>query len=630
MAQADKTALNEAIATAEALGIDSATQDLEDKAVVDALAEANAVTANPNATQAMVDSAKDKLNLALETKAKIDAADANASARARLEEAIANAKTKLADGTDWTPKTIDALQAQIEAGEKILADSAAETTALNDQAYAIVAATNELLAQADKTELQISVTKAQDMKLDSATQDPEDKAVVEALKAAEDIINNPDATQLEVDNAKAKLDIAMRAKLAADAGDANDKARARLEEAIAEAETKIASGVWTPKTLDVLQKELADAKQLLLASPKATTDALNSKTTTVTTATVELLAQANKKALEDLIKQAESLEIDPKTNSPEDKAVLEALQEAQEVSANANATQLEVDNAQAKLEQALAQKKATDEAAANLAARAALQKAIDDAKHKLNDGSKWTAETITQLEDAIKKGEALLADPKAATVAMRQQAETIADKEAALQVSVMPATKLTDAKTNVSVDIPEGAFACLVELHVDVVKRETKDKLTDAYDIYFTCKESGKRIQPVKELKVTLPFITVNTNNLALYHEEVAGSRTAVAFINSQTALSFNASDFSVYIMTSDTQTSESTSTKATVKPTAKPTVKKAVPRTGELADSTGVAVAFMLLALAATLVVYRKRTKKKQASITGLAFEEKSPLGVS
>lgn len=139
-------------------------------------------------------------------------------------------------------------------------------------------------------------------------------------------------------------------------------------------------------------------------------------------------------------------------------------------------------------------------------------------------------------------------------------------------------TVLVDPDTDIEVVVPPGAFECEVILHVDPVDRETPNKFTDAYDIYFTCKGSKVRVVPVKELRVTIPFVTVDNNNLEVFHEEADMSRTPVEFTSNSTSATFMATDFSVYILTSD-------------KPAEKPTL----PNTGEKTMNRFVPFGFLL-----------------------------------
>lgn len=111
---------------------------------------------------------------------------------------------------------------------------------------------------------------------------------------------------------------------------------------------------------------------------------------------------------------------------------------------------------------------------------------------------------------------------------------------------------IIDPETGIRVEIPWDAFSCEVLFHVDIVERTTPNKLTEAYDIYFTCKSTGQRVVPVKAVTITIPFRIVNTTNLEVFHEEADMSRTPVPFSNTQKTATFTATDFSVYILTSD------------------------------------------------------------------------------
>lgn len=413
--QADKTTLLTNIGKAEDLNLDPTTTDVEDKAVVEALAEAKLVNENLNATQTEVDAANAALDLALQAKKAADEGDAKQSAKTALEDAITAAKNKLADGTAWTPVSEAALKAEIAAGEALLTNPEATTQAYNDKAYDVISKTNALVAQADKSDLNASIAKAESLILDPA--DAEDKAVWDALVEAKAVSENANATVTEVANAKAKLDMAMAAKEDADAEDANKVAREALKNAIAAAEAKLNVGTsWTPETVEALNAQISAGRELL-AGTTATSTEIHAKTNEVMGKTNALVAQADKAALNASITAAENLNLD--TTNPSDKAVADALAEAKAVSENANATQEAVDTAQAKLDMAITAKDVAD---ANAEARRALTQALVDAKAKLADGTSWTPETLEALEAEIAAGEALLNDATAATDAMNSKA----------------------------------------------------------------------------------------------------------------------------------------------------------------------------------------------------------------
>ncbi|WP_176745500.1 hypothetical protein, partial [Staphylococcus sp. HMSC056G08] len=105
VAKADKSELDKAINNAEDLTLDPT--DKEDKAVQDTLAKAIAVQADPNATQAEVDAAKDALNKAVEAKTAQDKADAVNAALEALKDELE--KAKAINQADFTPNSVEPL-----------------------------------------------------------------------------------------------------------------------------------------------------------------------------------------------------------------------------------------------------------------------------------------------------------------------------------------------------------------------------------------------------------------------------------------------------------------------------------------------------------------------------------------
>ena len=310
---------------------------------------------------------------------------------------------------------LDNSQAILDEGQT---DLDALKTQITDPVFRVMYAYDEI-ANA-KMALKESIDTATELGIEETTEDPEDKAVVDALREAQAVYDNPDATLEQINEAKQNLDAAIEAKLNADREDA----RARLQEAITAAEAKIAEGNWTPETLEALQAIVNQGKALL-ENPEATTEELNQKAVEVIQATNALVKQADKTGLNESIATAEELGLDETTEDPEDKAVVDALREAREVANDPNATQLEVDNAKAALDNAIRAKKAQDYEDARNAAKQALEEAIKRAEAKRDDGTPWTPESIEELNKEIEEAKALLENPDATIAELNEEAVKI-------------------------------------------------------------------------------------------------------------------------------------------------------------------------------------------------------------
>ncbi|WP_176746775.1 FIVAR domain-containing protein, partial [Staphylococcus sp. HMSC065E08] len=275
--KADKTKLNEAIIKAE------------DKGVQEALDEAKKVQADPNADQNTVDAAKDALNNVVNVKQEQDAKDAEAKQDAldELNKALETAKT--VNKADYTPNTVTSLDNAVKAGETAKADINKTPLELKQAAKAINDAKDALQTKADKTELEKALDVA--VAFDNLDMnDPEDKAVDDALKAGQEVEGDLNATPEQVKKAADDLNKALNLKAEQDAKEAAEKAKQ---------ENKV-----------------------------------------------------DKTELDKSIEKAENINYyDP--GDKEDATVLDALSNAKEVEAAADALQIDVDKAKSELDKAL-------------------------------------------------------------------------------------------------------------------------------------------------------------------------------------------------------------------------------------------------------------------------------------
>ncbi|PTJ03030.1 hypothetical protein BU047_04470 [Staphylococcus simulans] len=404
VAKADKTELEKSIATAEGLGqLDPA--DKEDKAVQDALAAGEKVKADGNATPQEVADATKAINDAIAAKERQDALD-------ELNKAIEDAKAVNKD--DFKPNTVKPFEDAVKAGETAKADATKTPQELKDAAKAITDAQKALEAKANKDELNKVITTAEGLTLDPT--DKEDKAVQDALAKAKEVQADPNASQADVDAAKAALEDAINAKNAQDAKEAKaaaDAKQAALDALKAELEKAkaINKDEYTPNSVKPLTDAETTGQAIVDAPDNKTTAEIEAATQALKDAQAGLVAKADKTELDKAITTADGLTLDPADK--EDKAVQDALEKAKEVQANPNATQDEVNAAKDALNKAIEDKTAQDKADAK-------QAALDELKAELAkvakiDLNQYTPDSVKPLTDKEIEGNAIVAIPDAKT-----------------------------------------------------------------------------------------------------------------------------------------------------------------------------------------------------------------------
>ncbi|WP_353422051.1 putative Ig domain-containing protein [Staphylococcus simulans] len=406
VAKADKAELDKAINNAEGLTLDPT--DKEDKAVQDALEKAKAVQANPNATQDEVNAAKDALNKAIEAKTAQDKADAVNAALDALKAELE--KAKAINQADFTPNSVEPLVDAMAVAQGIMNNPESVTV---DQIKAATQALKDaqagLVAKADKAELEKAINNAEGLTLDPA--DKEDKAVQDALDKAKSVRADANATQTEVDAAKAALEDAINAKTAQDKADAVNAALEALKAELEKAKA-INKDDYTPNSVKPLVDAMAVAQGIVNNPESVTVDQIKEATQALKDAQAGLIAKSDKAELEKAINNAEGLTLDP--TDKEDKAVQEALEKAKAVQADANATQTEVDAAKDALNKAIEAKTAQDKADAVNAALEALKAELEKAK-AINQAD-FTPNSVEPLVDAMAVAQGIVNNPESVTV----------------------------------------------------------------------------------------------------------------------------------------------------------------------------------------------------------------------
>ena len=367
----DKSKLDDAIKDANnAKGTDkykNASDDTKSK-FDEALKKAEEVKNNSNATQKEVDDATNNLKQAQNN------LNGQTTDKSKLDDAIKDANN--AKGTDKYKNASDDTKSKfddaLKKAEEVKNNSNATQKEVDDATNNLKQAQNDLDGQTtDKSKLDEAITDANNTKLtdkyNNASDDTKSK-FDEALKKAEEVKNNSNATQKEVDDAvknlkqtqndldgqttdKSKLDEAIKSaddtKSTDKYNNASDDTKSKFDEALKKAEE-------VKNNSNATQKEVDDATKNL----KQAQNDLDGQTT-------------NKDAINDAIKDANNAKGTDKYNNASDDTKSkfdDALKKAEDVKNDSNANQKEVDDATKNLKNTLNNLKGQPAKKANLIA----------------------------------------------------------------------------------------------------------------------------------------------------------------------------------------------------------------------------------------------------------------------
>ncbi|UXV43642.1 hypothetical protein MUA12_03540 [Staphylococcus simulans] len=412
--KADKTDLQKALDTAKAItGLEPT--DKEDKAVQDAIDAAQTVNKDDNATPQQVADATKAINDAIAVKERQDALD-------ELQKAIDDANTVKKD--DYKPNTVTPFEAAVTTGETTKDDATKSVEEIKAATKAITDAKNALDKKADKTELNTSVTTAENLgALD--TNDKEDKAVQDALDKAKTIQADQNATQEAVNTAKTELDNALNAKKAQDTKEAVEKQNAldALKAELEKAKT-VNKELYTTNSVKVLTDSETAGQNVVDNAANKTTQEIEEATKALKDAQANLVSKADKTELVKALEKAKTLG-DLVATDKEDKAVQDAVTAGEAVNEDHNVTQEQVANATKAINDAIAAKERQD-------VLDVLTKAIKEANSVVKD--EYKPNTVTPLEEAVKAGETARADATKTVEELKQAAQTITDAQNKLEL----------------------------------------------------------------------------------------------------------------------------------------------------------------------------------------------------
>ena len=501
--KADKSALINAINLADV----KTTQDKYTAESRDALkkviAVAAAVVNDENATQEMVDAQT----------AAVKAADANLEEikvpvnKSGLQKRVDEANETVTNTAAYTEESLKALRAAIKAAQAVLNDPAATQEEVNAQTDALNAAIAALVEKpvVDKTELQTAVADANkfaasDENKEKYTEDSW-KTLEEAITVAQAVLNKPEATQEEVNDALKALTDA-KENLKTKEPSVEKPGKAELEETVNDANAFVKglenSEMYTEESLNALKEAIAMAEEVL-ASENATQDEINDAMRRVKEAK-ENLAQKKPavatEALENAIANARELANDTATYTEESRTALNAaVDAAQKVLEDANTTQETVDKQTEAVEAAI-------KALVKIKVPAEtdkLKEAVKEAEELVKDTKKYSEESRNALTDAIALAQEVLEDTNATqeTVDKALEAVNVA-KEALVEVGnlrnvVDEAAKLTGETDKYTEDSVKALQAAIDEARKVLGNpKATKDEVATALNAVNKAKEELK------------------------------------------------------------------------------------------------------------------------------------------
>ena len=502
--KADKTALSNAInlAIVKTTQEDKYTAESRD-ALKKVIAVAAAVVNDENATQEMVDAQTAAVKAA---EAKLVAIKVPVN-KSGLETLVYQAKETVKETETYTVESLQALQAAIDAAQDVLDDENATQETVDAQTSAINAAMDALVKKpvVDKTELKKAVDAAKEFASSEENKEKytEDswKTLEDAMKAAQDVLDKPEATQKEVDDALTALTEA-KENLKTKEPSVEKPGKAELEETVNDAKAFVGGlenpEMYTEESLNALNEAIESA-EIVLASETATQDEIDAAMQRVKVARRNLTPKkpaVDTKTLEDEVAKARELVKDTATYTQESlKALQAAIDAAQKVLDDADAAQENVD----KQTEAV---KAAMKALVKIKVPAVTDKlkdAVREAEELVKDTEKYSEESRNALTDAIALAQEVLEDTNATQETVDKALEAVnAAKEALVEVGnlrnvVDEAAKLTGETTKYTEDSVIALQAAIDEAKKVLGNpKATKDEVATALNAVNKAKEELK------------------------------------------------------------------------------------------------------------------------------------------
>ena len=337
--QVDKTALNEKIKEADSLNEANYTADTW-KVLQEALTNAKTIAAKEDASQEEIDNAYNALTNAIDNLKPV-VTDVDKTAL-KIAIDLANAITD-EDLEKVIPAVANEFIAARDEANAVYNNASATQEEVNNAFDRLAEAMHMLeFVKGDKTALKAFIDKVTGLdssKYTETTWTAFDKELTEANA----VYNDENAMQEEVNNAYSELVTAfLNLRLKAD--------KSALQ-AFVDYVNDVDSSKYTETTWKMFEAKLNEAN-IVLKDENATQEQVDSAYNELVKAYLDLRLKPNKDLLEDLINQANGLNVANYTKASFD-GLTKALNEAKVVFENPNATQKEVDNAKATLEKAI-------------------------------------------------------------------------------------------------------------------------------------------------------------------------------------------------------------------------------------------------------------------------------------
>ena len=281
----------------------------------------------------------------------------------------------------------------------------------------------------DKTKLAAKIVEAEKLKKEDYTAATW-PAFETALKAAQTVNGNQNATQTDVNTALTNLTNAMAGLKKVTPDDGQEVNKTALKTKIDE--VKNAQATYTPASWDAFKPALT-AAEAVLAKADATQKEVDDALTALNTAIDKLVKVANKTELKKSIDAANKLNKADYTPASWTK-LQTALTTANTVYANANATQAQVDQARTSLTTAIG-------ALVKVANKAELKKSID-AANKLKKAD-YTTTTWNKFDAALKEAKSVYSNVNATQAQVDAAKKKLDDAKKALKKKVIKVTKVT-------------------------------------------------------------------------------------------------------------------------------------------------------------------------------------------
>ena len=292
----------------------------------------------------------------------------------------------------------------------------------------------------------------------------------DAIDQGQSVLDDDDATTSEINDAIEALEEAL-SQLALD----KSALAAAIAQGNAITENPTEAAKYTADSLAVLENVL-NIGEIVYENTKATAEQIASATQAILDAINSLKRNVDKDALQDLVDQANAIDQDDYTDTTADD-LQDAIDDAQAVLDDPNATDEEIQNAYDALEDAINNLKPD---------KTELAEAISDGNEIVNgDTSNFTPASVQALEDALDAGQTVYDDPNATVQEIKDATDAIRNAlENLLEEAVDAAEDIVNNNSDDYTDDSIQALEDAISDAQDVINNpnSTPDEIKDAID----------------------------------------------------------------------------------------------------------------------------------------------------